>query len=99
MLDMCLVVGPNGPPPLIRSQPSHLTARRRPDGMLEDCRLLSCVHGRRGLVGEGLMRPLIVIEREIVAEALPHGPRRGMLVQIHVLVLHCPPQPFRKDVV
>src|SRR6266496_2301959 len=50
-------------------------------------------------IGEGLMGPRMVVIPEILGQARPCFTGIGIVVQIHLLIFHTPPQPFNKDVV
>ena len=55
-------------------------------------------HVGGGPVGQGLMRPQVVVEAEVRPELLPGFSGAGVGLQVHLFVLHRAPQPFHNDV-
>lgn len=50
-------------------------------------------------VSQCLVRPVVVVELEVLPQPLACLPRGTVLMQVHFLVLHAPPQALREDVV
>src|SRR5688572_3597583 len=57
------------------------------------------IHGCRRLVLERLMRALAVVERKVVAQAIPGFARVGIFGEVNLLVLDRAPQTLSENVV
>ena len=53
----------------------------------------------RAFVAQRLMRSPLIVKPEVVFQSLPQFGRVAVTPQVHVFVLHRPPQPFHEDVV
>ena len=56
-------------------------------------------HLGRGLVAQRLMGPLFIMEPEIGSQSPPDLKGVGVGFQVHLLLLHRPPQPLDEDIV
>src|SRR5215467_13228979 len=57
------------------------------------------VHLRRRPVAQRLVRPLLVVEREVPPQPLAQLRHRLVAAQVQLLVLHTPPKTLHKDVI
>jgi len=57
------------------------------------------VYLSRGSIIQALVRPAIVVEIKVPAQSINCLPAIPVLIEINLLVLDCPPEPLREDIV